>query len=302
MKKKSVLINFERSEKSRFLRSEVLILGTLFGFNILAWIGVYSLSQQFLEVTFFDVGQGDSIFIETQQLHQILIDGGPGSTVSEKLSEEMPFWDRTIDLVILTHPERDHMTGLLDVLKRYKVENILWTGIVRDTAEFEKWQELIDKEKANIVIAESSLNIGFGKSGYIDILSPSESLEGKEFKDSNDTSVVARLVFGENSFLFTGDITKSVELSLLGLDIDSDVLKVAHHGSKTSSTPEFIGKVSPEIAVIQVGKDNSYGHPHSETLETLKKYGIDILRTDTEGDIKLVSDRNKIYAISNLQN
>ncbi|GAH21548.1 unnamed protein product, partial [marine sediment metagenome] len=112
------------------------ILSFLFLLNILAWLAVYDLNKpQLLEVNFFDVGQGEVIFIETPSRHQILIDGGPSSVILEKLTENLPFWDRTIDLIILTHPEHDHLAGLIEVLKRYKVENILWTGVVRDTAE-----------------------------------------------------------------------------------------------------------------------------------------------------------------------
>ena len=123
----------------------VLIISTLLlFFNALAWVAVFDLSQpRFLEVHFFDVGQGDAIFIETPQSHQILIDGGPTSAILEKLGKEMPFWDRSLDLVILTHPERDHITGLFEVFKKYKVENILWTGVLRDTVEFKEWQRLI---------------------------------------------------------------------------------------------------------------------------------------------------------------
>jgi competence protein ComEC len=278
----------------------VIILVFLFVSNIFAWLVVYNLSQpQFLEVTFFDVGQGDSIFIETPKRHQILIDGGPDLTVLEKLGKEMPFYDRTIDLIILTHPEKDHLGGLFEVLKRYKVENILWTGVIRDTAEFKEWQRLIKKEKVNIFIAQAGQKIKLQRSD-IYILFPFENLEGKEFKNSNNTSIIAKLVFGQNSFLFTGDIYKSIEKKLLGLvkqQLDSDILKVAHHGSKTSSDSEFIKKVSPEFAVIQCGKDNSYGHPHPETLETLRKYGIKIFRTDLDGDIKIISNGEN-YEIS----
>jgi competence protein ComEC len=278
----------------------VIILVFLFVSNIFAWLVVYNLSQpQFLEVTFFDVGQGDAIFIETPKRHQILIDGGPDLTVLEKLGKEMPFYDRTIDLIILTHPEKDHLGGLFEVLKRYKVENILWTGVIRDTAEFKEWQRLIKKEKVNIFIAQAGQKIKLPRSD-IYILFPFENLEGKKFKNSNNTSIIAKLVFGQNSFLFTGDIYKSIEKKLLGLvkqQLDSDILKVAHHGSKTSSDSEFIKKVSPEFAVIQCGKDNSYGHPHPETLETLRKYGIKIFRTDLDGDIKIISNGEN-YEIS----
>ena len=144
----------------------LIILAVLLGSNVFAWLIVFDLSRpEVLEVSFFDVGQGDAAFIETPQGHQILIDGGPSSIILEKLAQEMPFWDRTIDLIILSHPEKDHLAGLIEVLKRYKVENILWTGVVRETAEFEEWQELIKEEGAKIFIAEFGLRI-FGKSDF----------------------------------------------------------------------------------------------------------------------------------------
>ncbi|MCH8741514.1 MBL fold metallo-hydrolase [Patescibacteria group bacterium] len=271
----------------------LVVLGILFFFNILAWIAVYDLSQpRFLEVTFFDVGQGDSIFIETPQGHQILIDGGPSSIILEKLAEEMPFWDRTIDLIILTHPEHDHLAGLLQVLERYKVDYILWTGIVRDTNENKEWRKLIEEEGAEIKIVQAGQEIRLGEGIYFDILNPFENLEGKEFKNSNNTSIISLLVFNQNSFLFTGDAYKSVEKKIIGADanLKTDVLKVGHHGSKTSTSEEFIEQILPKIAVISVGKSNRYGHPHQETLAILKEYGIRVLRTDEEGDIKIISD------------
>lgn len=273
----------------------------LFSFNILAWIVVYDLNKtQFLEVNFFDVGQGDAIFIETPKRQQILIDGGPDSIILAKLAKEMPFWDRSIDLLILTHPERDHLIGLIEVLKRYKIDYILWTGIVKDTSEFQEWERLIEEEKekegAQIKIARVGQRISCltwnVKQWAIEILYPFENLEGKVFKDSNNTSIIAKLIFKENSFLFSGDAYKSVEREILdkGANINSDVLKVGHHGSKTSSSEEFIARVSPKIAVILAGKENPYGHPHREVLETLTKYGIKILTTAKNGDIKIISD------------
>ena len=277
-----------------------VILGILFALNILAWLAVYELNKpQLLEVNFFDVGQGDAIFIETPSQHQILIDGGPSPLILEKLVESLPFWDRTIDLIVLTHPESDHLVGLIEVLKRYKVENILWTGILRDTAEYKEWQRLIRDETAEIFIAKAGQKIILSKSdinSFIDVLYPFENLEGQEFKNSNNTSIVAKLIFGENSFLFTGDAYKSVEKKLIDKEINlaSDVLKVGHHGSKTSNSEEFIEKVSPEIAVISAGQDNPYQHPHQETLDTLEKYGIKILRTDKNGDIQILCDSQSL--------
>lgn len=119
---------------------------------------------------------------------------------------------------------------------------------------------------------------------------PFEILEGQEIKNTNNTSVILRLDFGDNSFLLTGDAYKSIERKLLGKGIDVDILKVGHHGSKTSSAEDFIAEVSPETAVISAGRDNKYDHPHPETLETLEKYGIKVFRTDIEGDIKIITN------------
>lgn len=277
------------------------LLGFLFLFNILAWLAVYDLYQsRFFEVDFFDVGQGDAVFVETPWNHQILIDGGPDSTILEKVAKNLPFWDNDLDLIILTHPEEDHLTGLIEVLKRYKVENILWTGVVRDTAEYKEWERLIEKEKAKIFIAQADQKIEIQESDF-NILYPFENLAGEVVKDSNNTSIIIRLTFGENSFLLTGDAHKSIEKNLLdnNTNLESDILKVAHHGSKSSNSEDFIAKVSPEIAVISVGKNNRYGHPAQEVLDTLNKYGIRILRTDKDGDVKIISD-GKNYASENV--
>lgn len=263
--------------------------------NFFVWLAVYNLSASSeLKVIFFDVGQGDAIFIETPKKQQVLIDGGPSSVILEKLAGEMPFYDRTIDLIILTHPEKDHIFGLLEVLKKYSVKNILWTGIIRDTPEFKEWKNLIEKEGADIKIAESGQKISIGRPDlpiFLEILSPFENLEGREFKDSNETSIVNNLVFGENSFLFTGDIEEKAEKELLAkkINLSSDVLKVAHHGSKTSTSLEFLKEVFPGVAVIPVG-ENSYGHPHPEVLANLKNFGIEILIAKEKGDIKIFSD------------
>lgn len=269
--------------------------------NATAGLILWDLTKpQSLEVNFFDIGQGDAIFIQTPQQHQILIDGGPSSTaILRKLSQTMPYWDRTIDLIILTHPEHDHIAGLIEVLKSYKVENILWTGIIRNTAEYKEWQKIIQDEGANIIIAQAGVKIFSGNSSEyykLEVLYPFESLESQEIKSVNNTSVIARLSFGENSFLFTGDAFKSVENELIeeGIYLDSDVLKVGHHGSKTSTAQEFIEAVSPKIAVIQCGRNNRYGHPYPETLATLEKFDINILRTDQNGDIKIFSDGSSL--------
>jgi competence protein ComEC len=267
------------------------ILAGLFCFNVLAWLAVYDLSREQLEVIFFDIGQGDATLIKTSQGQQILIDGGPGSLILDKIGKEMPFWDKTIDLIILTHPHYDHLSGLVHVLERYQVENILWTGIVMETAVFKEWQKLIREEQAKIYLAELGQRIIAG-SIILEVLHPFENLAGQKVKEQDNSSIVVKLTFKNNSFLFTGDAFKSVEEELISreINLNSNVLQVGHHGSKTSSADEFIREVLPETAVISAGLNNSYGHPHQETLDTLEKYDINILRTDLDGDITIFSD------------
>ena len=274
------------------VRRPVYILSALLLLNIFVWVAVWQLSGPGLEVSFFDVGQGDAIFVEAPGGYQILIDGGPSSVILEKLGKEMPFWDRTLDFVILTHPDYDHVSGLIEVLKSYKVENILWSGVVRDTPEYREWENLIKNEGANIYIAKAGQRITAG-STVIDVLYPLESLEGVESSNANNTSVVTRLSYSDNAFLLQGDAYKSTEAKIMESGgIDSDVLKVGHHGSKTSTSKEFVDAVSPDIAVISCGKDNPYGHPHEETLQNL--FGAEVLRTDLMGDIKISSDGNSL--------
>jgi len=277
----------------------LFIAGVLFFLNVACWREVFVFqSNSNLRVDFLDVGQGDSAFIETPEMHQILIDGGPTSVVLQKLAEKMPFWDKTIDLVILTHPESDHMQGLLGVLQKYKADYILWTGVKKTATEYDAWIDVLKKQKnmgAKILIAESGQEIIAGNV-LVDTLYPLESMEGQDMKNtSNDSCIVSKIIFGKNSFLFTGDIDSVAEKEIVnsGGNILSDVLKVAHHGSKYSTYDLFLENVKPKIAVIEVGK-NSYGHPTSETLQRLEKFGIKMFRTDKDGDIEFMSDGNNI--------
>lgn len=293
----------------------LLFAGLLLALNFFAWQEVFVLNQpHYLKVYFLSVGQGDAELIETPQGHYILIDGGPNSLVLQKLNEYLPFWDKTIDVVILTHPEKDHMTGLLDVLQRYKVDYFMWTGVVKNDAENKKLAELL-KEKS--ILSRQNILAGFLPRGkkpdesikvitlsaekeiiagnvLIDVLSPLEKMEGLQPKDVNNTSLVARLEYGNRSFLFTGDIDSKTEKKLAELyELKADILKVAHHGSKYSTSDLFLNEVRPEYAVIEVGK-NSYGHPTPETLNRLENFGIQIKRTDKDGDVQFLSDGNVI--------
>lgn len=264
---------------------------------VLIWYTVfYFEARQNLLVTFFDVGQGDSIFVEIGG-NQILIDGGPDDSVLAKLGKHLPFWDRSLDLVILTHPEKDHVSGLLAVLRRYDVDKILWTGVEHSIAEFSEWKKLLEKEDAEIFYAQRGDTINLGKGAAMAILWPADILRGQSVKELNETSIVAKLQYGKNSFLFTGDSGRSTEYRLLSelfdsgfMILDSDVLKAGHHGSKYSSSDAFLRAVSPEITVIQSGRKNRYGHPAPETLDRLAMVGARIFRNDIDGDVTLESD------------
>jgi competence protein ComEC len=276
------------------------ILGLIFA-NLFVWLAVFGNEQQkMLEVWFFDVGQGDAAFAQLPSGAQIIIDGGPNDSVVAKLGKVMPFYDRDIDWMVLSHPERDHVDGLLAVLKNYRVHNIIWSGIPKDTAESKEWTDLVAKEGANVVIARPGEKFALGGDPdcVLEILAPDTSDAGNlsSGRSSNDLSVVARLEYGQRSFLFTGDATdKEEEFSWAADPEPVDVLKVAHHGSKTSADDIFMADLLPAAAVISVGAGNSYGHPNQETLEMLGKYDIKTLRTDQGGDILFRTDGEHIF-------
>ena len=281
-------------------RKWVIFIAVLLGFlNFVCWREVFALAgPKYLLVDFLNVGQGDSAFIMTPEGHQIIIDGGPNYSALEDLQTLMPVWDRTIDLVVLTHPEADHMQGLLDILQKYKADYILWSGVARNTPDFNAWTATLENQKslgAKIIIAKSGQEIKAG-SAVFNTIYPMQDVSGKTIKNtSNDTCVVEKLIYGKQSFLFTGDISSTAEKEIVnsGENISSNVLKVAHHGSKYSTSELWLAAVSPMAAVIEVGK-NSYGHPTLEVLQRLEKFGIKVFRTDTDGDIEMVSDGNTI--------
>ncbi|MBI5913026.1 MBL fold metallo-hydrolase [Candidatus Azambacteria bacterium] len=251
--------------------------------------------RDFLSVYALDVWQGDAIFIETPQGHQVLIDGGPDTRVLSELSSVMPFWDKSIDLIVLTHPQEDHMFGLIEVLGRYDVANVLMTGVNYHTRTYEEFKKAVEEEGARVIIARAGEKIRFDDGVEMDVLFPASTVAGQDAPaDVNDTSVAARLRFGEKSFLFMGDAGMQEEAALVrsGEDIDIDVLKVSHHGSKTSTSQLFLEKTTPEFAVVSVGAKNKYGHPHQDTLARLT--GVPLYRTDTQGRIAVYTNGERI--------
>ncbi len=253
---------------------------------------VYAEAGRDFAVTFFDVGQGDAIFIETENRQQILIDGGPNDRVLAKLGRLMPFWDRSLDLVILTHPHADHLDGLVEALKRYDVKMVLETGVRHSIPEYGEWREFLEKKKVNVVIAKAGQRVRFSETAHLDILAPFENFAGESPKNIHDAMIVAKLTNGALTVLLMGDAEKPIEHKLLlsDADIDSDILKVGHHGSKTSTSQEFLDAVSPSLAVISAGRKNRYGHPYQDVLARLAGAGIRVRRTDRDGDVRLLSD------------
>lgn len=250
-----------------------------------------------LEVDFLDMGQGDAILIKTPGGQNILIDGGPDKTVAKRLGENLPWWDKQIDLMVLTHPHDDHVTGLTEVLKRYQVKRILYTGVTHTAPNYLAWLKTVQDKKAPLTIIDKEQTIDLGKNVKLEILYPDESLLGKTFDDLNQSSIVAQLIYGQNKFLLTGDAGLAVEKILLanGADLSADVLKVGHHGSEYSTSQEFLDKVKPRIAVIEVGKDNSFGHPNLRIIKRLERVGAGIFRTDEKGTVKIESDGTRVW-------
>lgn len=238
-----------------------------------------------LRVAVLDVGQGDAILITTPGNQQVLIDGGPDLRVLEQLGDAMPFGDRHIELMMLSHTDADHVTGLVEVLRRYEVGKILMTGVARDTAIYNAFLDAARENGAQVIIADADHDLDLGAGVLLDILSPQESLFGREVKEPNNASIVAKLTWKDHEVLLTGDIEEWVEETMLkeGLDLRADILKVPHHGSKTSSSEAFLLAVDPDLALISVGRDNHYGHPRPEVLARYAALGIPVRRTDLEG-------------------
>ncbi|MCX6761942.1 MAG: ComEC/Rec2 family competence protein [Candidatus Moranbacteria bacterium] len=262
-------------------------LGILLTFGLI-FFGVNSHAQnQKLQVAFLDVGQGDAILISDGE-KQILIDGGPsGTKLMEKLGEYVPFWDRKIDVVIATHPDADHITGLVDVLKNYSVDQVIESGAQSESQVFGALEKIISDKKVEKQIARRGMKVKLSDDAELEVFSPTDAIISGLKDDTNLASIVAKLTYGENSFLFTGDLPLEADSQLISsrLPLSANVLKIAHHGSKSATSAQWLELVHPKEAVISVGKDNRYGHPTAEVLSRLQDDKIRILRTDQQGDV-----------------
>lgn len=278
-------------------RAELVAVLGLAVFCAGVWSVVYAQTPTASGVLTFavlDIGQGDALFIEGPTGIQIMVDAGPhdGSAVRE-LSKVMPLGDRTLDAVIETHPDADHMGGFVDVLARYEVGAFIEPGIIKHNATIDTMEKEVDDQHIARIIARRGMRLDLGSGAHLDILYPDADVTNYGNK-TNDGSIVARLVYGKTAVLLTGDAPISVENRLMQIatsgELQSDVLKVGHHGSQYSTGDAFVQAVSPQTAVVSVGAHNTYGHPTKRVLDTLASHSVSVLRTDQSGTLRCVSN------------
>ncbi|WP_040012680.1 ComEC/Rec2 family competence protein [Peptoanaerobacter stomatis] len=248
-----------------------------------------------LQVHFIDVGQGDSTLIITPDKKTILIDAGDEQHSSRTTGYIKSQGIEKLDLVIATHPDADHIGGMDKIIKNFDIGMFSMPLVSKDTKQYKEIKKELKNKKLKNKPLYTGDGLSIGKDIKLQILSPQKN---KTYSDTNEYSIVARLLYKEVSFLFMADATMENEIAIINDfdDIRADVLKLGHHGSSTSTSDYFLGKVNPSIGVISCGKNNKYGHPHKEVMNLLKKYNIMIFRTDEQGSIVLKSDGYKIYS------
>ena len=279
-------------------RSTLLAIG-LAAACAVVWASAVWPVQRTLDVTFLDVGHGDAILIQTPSHHTLVVDGGPNPRVlAQQVGQRMPFGNRRIDLVVLTHSDQDYIGGLPTLLDRYDVQQALSSGIPSAAASYAAWLEALQRHGVPLTVAEAGQVLRAGGVEIEVMHPPQPRLLGTD-RDDNNNSVVLRLRYGDVSFLLTGDIEAVAERYLAGQDADlgSTVLKVAHHGSASSSTVEFLDGVAPHIAIITVDQEHIFGHPSPQTLEALEERvpSQAILSTADHGAIRLRTDGVRLW-------
>lgn len=274
----------------------VLILLGLFA--IAVWLAVVSFPEDKLKIVACDVGQGDALLISLKTT-QVLIDGGPGSRVLGCLGRHMPFWDRTIEVVVLTHPQDDHYAGLIEVFENYKVDYFLGNEIASGNQGYRVLESLVGGKGVRVLRPHEDLTLRYSLM-FLDVVYPFRYVTEKADSNVNNLSIVVALQYGSFDALFTGDIEEDIIGTIIagGKLGDIDYLKVPHHGSRNGLSEQLLEITLPEVAAISSGKNNRYGHPHKEVLELLEKYGVTVLRTDVMGDVVVVTD-GKTWRVEN---
>lgn len=263
---------------------------------VLIWATAVSLPDGRLRIYALDVGQGDALLIRSPQGHVVVIDGGPDPVVmSARLGQVLPFWERRIDLIVATHQDADHLAGLLPLVERYQVGQIVQGGPATDSLLSAEWQRRLDAGEVTARRVKRGDVIHLGET-RLRVLHPATDL-AHNARDDNDGSVVILLEHGGFRMLFTGDIGALTEAELLAAEVDlaATVLKVPHHGSETSSTAGFLAQAAPQVCLISVGNGNRFGHPSEQVLQRLEAAECQVLRTDQHGTIELATDGRQLW-------
>ena len=282
------------SSQRLFLRWGAVILLLLLNAGVV--YAICTPTEKLLRVSFLDVGQGDSILIEGPTGIQLLVDGGPDRSVVRELPKLMGPIDRSLDMVVMTHPDKDHIAGLSEVFATYRVKRIMSPGLAGDTAVYDRLVSFVQKESnLEAYVARRGQRIDLGGGAYADVLYPNKDVS--RLRATNDASVVLRVVYGETSFLLTGDLSSDIEALLVRdnpLALRSTVLKAGHHGSKYSTSEEWLSHINPDVVVVSAGKENSYGHPANEVLSRIEKHGARLVSTIVEGTVRFESDGTQV--------
>ena len=251
--------------------------------------------KNYVEVTFLDIGQGDATFIEWPSGVQMLVDCSKDARVLEALGRVMEFYDKTINYLVITHPDLDHYGGCTDVMKRFEIENIVYTGVKKDYDDTWQvfWQTIQDEGAEYVQIdAEKKLLIASTTFHFIypnHDVSIDQKIPGIEKElSSNNTSIVSKLSFGDTDLLLMADAESELEeylMDVYGRALDVEILKAGHHGSSGSSILEFVSTTSPEFTIFSAGAGNSYGHPSRRIIKRFERASSTIWRTDVHGDI-----------------
>jgi competence protein ComEC len=265
----------------------------------LTWAAVLSAPDGRLHVLFLDVGQGDCVLVQSPTGRTVLIDGGPdGQTTCTLIDSHRPFWDRSIDVVVTTHPHVDHLGGLLSVVERYDTGVLLEPAISGDSLMSEEWRRRLGTHDCSSLCVSAGYEVLLGDGTRLEVLNPGNELQLRTSDDLDNNGVVIRLTYGAVSFLLTADIRAEGErqlVHLLGPQLHSQVLKVPHHGSGTSSTEQFVAAVGPQVAVISVGEGNAYGHPHEDVLSRIRTLGVHVLTTQDCGTVEFITDGQELW-------
>jgi competence protein ComEC len=285
-----------RAERAWLLGLAGLLLGV-----VLVWAAAFQQPDRRLHLYVLDVGQGDALLLVSPQGHTVLVDGGPDpARLATQLGRHLPFWQRSLDLLVLTHPHEDHLAGLVDALARYDVGQVIQTPYTVTTETAQAWDRALAARQVPVVPAVRGTTVEVEPGLALRVLAPERTLLRGTHSDINNASTVLRLTYRQLNMLLAGDIeTEAGERLLAGanaeLPLTAAVLKVPHHGSATGLSRPLLAAIRPQVALISVGADNPYNHPAPDPLAELAEIAVPVYRTDRQGTIDVSSDGTRLW-------